>query len=177
MRLKRSRKGSIAAEQMAALMVLFLGLFFPLCNIATTFFRYGLVLQAVQNGAHVGSTAQTWTAGSSPTAVMDVVPATIINFCNSTKGLYNPIVKVRMIETDLAPGGPVNRLPDNTRLNPATQPRAGFIYSIETTLDCDIDPLVPFRGNLVPQVPAMTAPYHARITTRQLLENPDGMKT
>jgi hypothetical protein len=176
MRSTRSRKGSIAAEQMAALIVLLLGVFFPLCNIATTFFRYGLVLQAVQNGAHVGSTAQTWTAGSSPTAVMDVVPASVYNFCNATTGIHSPVVTVRMLETQLS-NGAVTRLPDNAKLNPATQPKLGFIYSIETTLECDIDPLVPFSNNLVPKVPAMTSFYHAKITTKQLLESPDGMKT
>jgi hypothetical protein len=172
MKASRSRKGSIAAEHMAALIVLFLGLFFPLCNLATCFFRYGLVLQAVHNGSHYGSKAQTWTAGTSTNAVMTVVPATVNNFVNSTKGVRNQVVRVRILETRLS-DGLVTRLADNSRL--PTPPKAGYIYSLETTVALDIDPLISFKNNLVPDVPGMTRPYRASITTRELMENPDGM--
>lgn len=175
MRFARSRKGSIAAEHMAALVVLFLGLFFPLCNIATCFYRYGLILQSVHNGAFYGATAKAWTAAGDPQAVMVVVPQTINNFCNSTKGISNPVVTYRIMETELTTGK-VTRMADFAKLNKAAgQPRAGFIYTLECTLDCDVDPLISFSNNLVPKVPAMTSPYHAKITTRQIIENPENM--
>lgn len=175
MKLARSRKGSIAAEHMAALIVLFLGLFFPLCNIATCFYRYGLILQSVHNGSFYGATAKAWTAAGDPQAVMVIVPQTIINFCNSTKGITNPIVTYRILETELATGN-VNRMADGAKLNKAAgQPQAGFIYTLECTLNCDVDPLISFKNGLVPQVPGMTSPYHAIITTRQIIENPENM--
>jgi hypothetical protein len=174
MRPSRTRNGSIAGEQLAALIVLFLGLFFPLCNIATCFYRYGLVLQAVHNGSHYGSTAKAWTTAGDASAVQVIVPQTILNFCSSTKGITNPVVTYRILETELATGK-INRMADGAGLVSPTQPKAGYLYSLETTLDCDIDPLIPFSGSLVPKVPAMTSPYHAKITTRQIIENPDNM--
>lgn len=169
----RRNNGSIAAEHMAALIVLFLGLFFPLCNLATCFYRYTLVVQAVHNAAHLGGTASSFTAGSSQHAVMDVIPRHINNFLASTRGVRNPIIKVRLIETRLSDSN-VKKLPDGQKLTPP-RPLPAHIYSVETTLECDVEPLISFKNNLVPSAPGMNAPFRASITTRELLERPQGM--
>ena len=170
----RSCKGSIAAEHTAVLVVMFMGMFFPFVNLATGGYRYALALQSVHNGAYQGSVANTWTSGSDPkgNAVMDTVPATINNFIAANTGVHNPTVKVRMLDTNINTGA-VTPLPYGSKL--PTDPVAGHIYSIECTLDCDIDPLVVLKSGFVPQVPGMTSSFHSSMTAKQLLESPGGM--
>lgn len=170
----RSRKGSIAAEHTAVIIVMIMGMFFPLVNIATSGYRYALALQAVHNGAYIGSVAASWSAGSDPkgNAVMDTVPASINNYIAANTGVHNPNVKVRMLDTDINTGT-VTPLGYGAKL-PA-DPQAGHIYSVECTLECDIDPLVVLKSGFVPQVPGMTSSYHSSMTAKQLLENPGGM--
>ena len=168
----RSSRGSIAAEHAAALIVLFLCIFFPLCNIAAMCYRYGFLVQASHNGAHAGATATTFSAGSSSAAVMDVVPATVNNFLNQLKGVSNRDLDVRLLQTRVS-DKVVTRHPDGTKLNAALP--AGNLLSIECTVTADLDPLVSFKGSMVPAVPGMTQPIRASVTSRELLENPSRM--
>jgi hypothetical protein len=170
----RSRTGSIAAEHMAALIILVLGLFFPLCNIAASAYRYTIALQSVHNGAYAGSVANSFTAGSDPKGndVQDIVPNTINTFLNANTGVHNATVKYRLLETDINTKA-VTPFAFGAKL--PYDPKAGCIYSIECDVACDIDPLVPFNGPLVPHVPGMTSAFHTQMSAKQLIENPTGM--
>lgn len=168
----RSKTGSIAAEHVAALVVLFLGLTFPLCNLATICYRYGFLSQACHNGCHAATTAATFTAGSSNNAVMDVVPAAVNKLLDAANGIKNRSLEIRIRDTKLADqtvhtGDPGKKLDD--------APATDRLYSIECTISADLDPLVTMAGGFVPSVPGLTGPMRCTVSSRGLLETPEGM--
>ncbi len=171
----RSNSGSIIAEYMAAIVVLFLVLVFPLINLTVFTYRYNLVVAAVHNAAHLGATAPTFsTAG---TGALAVAQNSVAAFLPTVQGVKLVSTQARIKIADTATQG-VSNNGMNTKLSAPADPQLN-IYSIEVLTTATISPLMPLSNGIpnafVPNVPGVTSPVTQTISAQELVENVRGL--
>src|SRR5437870_8765907 len=98
-KLERTMGGAIVAEYLATLTVIFLGLCFPLIDLATVAYRCNFLVQAVHSAVHAGAVAETFSSGSSSNAAMDATAALFNKWTSKTKGISNARLLVRINAT------------------------------------------------------------------------------
>lgn len=155
------------ADTPMALWLLFLGLTFPLIDLATVTMRYTFVLAAARDGVFAGSRENTYTLAK------NAVSTAVINTSKSFTGIKNVTTSnVNIVITDKA-SKTVSRQPSKLTA-PAT---SANIYQIEAVVDADIDPFINMQGvgGILPSVPGITTPAHTTVVCREYFENPQGL--
>lgn len=182
-------------EMPVALTVFFIFLAFPLIDLATIALRTATVYLAVYNAAHDAARAATF-QGPAPTNSADPPFA---------KGTAIQIARDKALETkaaclagtDFGPDdvkvrivcSPLNKPPDpdrpnqgpkvefvqadNQRLSKKIDP--DFVYSIEVTINAQVQPLFTLSSGLFGNVPGLTVPIPVSATARQFSENSEGL--
>jgi hypothetical protein len=169
----RSSRGSFAAENAAVMIVIFLGLMFPLLNLATSTYRFNMACGAAKAGAHAGATSST-VSDPAKGAVYNV-PATVHNYLDNAKGIKNVTVKFRVNQSTIAPPPTVTHNGWGQKLSVPPDPDT-FIYSTEVVIDCDVYPVMTMPKNgLIPLVPGLTGPSHQTVSAQEVVEAISGL--
>lgn len=167
----RRSAGSFLAEYAGVIVIVLLALTFPLLNLATSSYRYNMLVSAVHKAAFDSSTAPTFTGS---TGVAGVVPATMNNYLQNAKGISNFNVKYRINESDIKTATVTHHGWGQKLSSPADDTKT--IYSIEVVVDADISPLVTMAAaGFVPAVPGLTGPSHVVVASQQMTENSAGL--
>lgn len=167
LRRRRSRKGSTMADTPVTLWLLFLGLTFPLMDLASITMRYTFLLAAARDGAFAGSREQTYTLADA------ALKAKIAQTASSFTGITVNSVTTNVVTTNLATKA-VARQPNKLAApaNPSTN-----LYQIEAQVQGTIQPFINMGGvgGILPNVPGITAPVTTSVTCREYFENPQGL--
>jgi hypothetical protein len=166
----RSKTGSIALEYVAALVILFLVLCFPLMNLATVTYKYNLVVAAVHTATNRAAKADTFSGTGN--AIAALVPATVSNFLNNVKGVQVQQIDYRINESDPTTTT-VTHYPMRTRLS--TVPDVRHIYCVETIVAARVDPLIYINVGFIPSIPGLTGPASYTVASQEIVENVTGL--
>jgi hypothetical protein len=169
---RRRSSGSFIAENTAVLVIIILGMTFPLINLATSTYRYNMICGAAKAGAHSGATASTFTNVTTGAAAL--IPATINNYLGQARGIHNVTMNWRINQSSIATQA-VTLGSWKTKLAANADP-SKFIYSIEVVIDADVDPLVTMAGSgIVPNVPGLTGQTHQSSAAQEVVETITGL--
>lgn len=169
---QRSRKGSLIAEYPGILFLLFIGLTFPLLNLATITIRYCFLVMAAHEAAYQAALAKTFLNDVSATdrSAINVSNAVAQSVATSFDG-----VKVTNINTRIAVSDVATQLVTRTAtklLIPADTSK--FVYMIESELNAEVQPFMTlpvFFSN----IPGLTGPMIISVCARKVCENPQGL--
>jgi Flp pilus assembly protein TadG len=167
MRSTRNRQGSTMADTPIALWLLFLGLMFPLMDLASITMRYTFLLAAARDGAFAGSREQTFTLADA------ALKAKINQTAASFTGITVNNITTNVVTTNISSKA-VTRQP--TKLAAPANPTTN-LYQIEAQVQGTIEPFINMGGitSIVPNVPGVTAPVTTSVTCREYFENPQGL--
>lgn len=169
---KSRERGILACELAPVIMVLFFFFVFPMLNLGMLAARYALAMTACREAAHQAAVAYTFETGtaSRPSAIEAAKAAVAIATAKFT-GIKVISQDVDIITTDILTQA-TNRYTDKLTTPANTQQN---IYSLETTLVCDLEPLITFNSPFLGAIPGVTAPYTVRLFAREYAENPQGL--
>ena len=181
----RTSSGSIIAEYIPILFVLFFLLFFPFLNLATSLLRYSVLVAAAHEAANAASHATFFlnnTSGDhSKTTAAQISNDTALNFISSLNGntphaivVGSGGIQTRIIQIESR--APFTKVvyPYGQRLN-APADTNSFVYCIEVRITANINPLIPMTAINFLNVPGLTDSYIATVTAREYAENPQGL--
>lgn len=163
----RSRRGSTMADTPITLWLLFLGLTFPLMDLASVTMRYTFLLAAARDGAFAGSREQSFTLADA--AMKAKINQTAASFTGITINNIATNIVITNIGTKAVTRQSVKlAAPANTSTN---------LYQIEAQVQGTIEPFINMGGlnSIVPNVPGVTAPVTTSVTCREYFENPQGL--
>ena len=186
MRLK-SCHGSFIAENTAVMVLILLGLIFPLINLATSTYRYNMVYGAAKAAAHAASSAPTFT-GTAPSTggstaggpsslgpgMAQVVPSMVNNYLQNARGIQNVKTNYRINQATIATQA-VTHTPWATKLSIPPDPQT-YMYSVEVNVQADVYPLVTMSATgIIPNVPGLTGPTHQNVSAQEVVETVSGL--
>lgn len=168
----RIRRGNFIAEMPPVLLILFFLFVFPLINLGTVALRYALLITACRDGAHVAATSYTFQASSpgKPSA-LEATPLAVNSLAARFSGINITNIDVDILTTNIfsqAVTRSANKLPDpaNTQSN---------IYSLETIVTANLDPLIQYDAPFVVSIPGLTKPWTTEVRAREYAENAQGL--
>lgn len=170
---KRNCRGSVIAETPGALWLLFVLFLVPFIDLATVMLRYTFVVSASRDAAHAASKAKTFSANLSTTDLSARNAADTTG--RQTAAAFSEItvssVTTAIVSTDLSTQV-VTR-----RSTPLTAPAdtSLYLYEYETTVSGQINPLITFTVGPFPSIPGLSAPVAVAVTSREFVENPQGL--
>lgn len=155
-----------------ALCVLFIFLCFPLLTLGAETIRYGFLLAASRDAAHMAAAARTFQTNSSSTDLSACNVAsgqaalTASKFSNVTISSVTTNIVIIAISTNAV----------TRQSTPLTAPAdtTNNLYGIEVVLHGTIAPLIPGNPNF-PQIPGLSGPITLTITSQEICENPQGL--
>ena len=169
---KRTDRGSIAAEYVAALVVFFLFITFPTIDLATIAYRYTLMSQITKECAHTAAISDSWTsAGSTNDALTNADRVWQKWKAEDSYAIKNATMQMRINSTDITTKA-VTHGAWNAKL-PAVPP-AGVICTIECNVAGDVNPLLYMQGSPI-NIPGVTSPMHFDLSSQELSENLSGL--
>lgn len=163
----RRARGSTMADTPVTLWLLFLGLTFPLMDLASITMRYTFLLAAARDGAFAGSREQTYTLADA--ALKAKIAQTAASFTGITvTGVTTNIVTVNLASKAVSRTPAKLAAPANPSVN---------LYQIEARVAGTIQPFINMGGvgGILPNVPGITAPVQTSVTCREYFENPQGL--
>jgi hypothetical protein len=177
---RRTPAGGFIAEHVAVVLVLFLALTFPLLNMTTLAFRYGLLVTAVWAAARDGSLASTIDVDNEgnfdPQSVSAVVPQTVQRCLDRATGISVLPARIfwRITAANIEDGaiqqGEWNANPFTSSGGAwATPDSTKVVYSLECRVVADVNPIVVITGPLVPAVPGLTQAVTYDVSTQAVL--------
>lgn len=166
----RSRKAMITAELPIILWILFIGIAFPVLDLATTFLRISFLYAGVHYASISAARAGSFSAplDGKPSA-QDETASKLNQIQKLFTGLSvaNVNTAIVVIKNDT-----LAKSSQNVPLAlPADQ--SANTYQIEVAADCSADPLFPIP--LPIKVSGLNAPLTMHIAARQYCENPQGL--
>jgi len=169
---KSRQRGTLACELAPVIMVLFFLFVFPMINLGMLAARYALAMTACREAAHQAAVAYTFETGtaSRPSAI-DAAKAAVTVTTAKFTGIKVKSQDVDIIESNILTQA-TNRYTDKLKTPANTQQN---IYSLETTLVCDLEPLITFKSPFLSALPGLTVPYTVRLFAREYAENPQGL--
>ncbi len=171
--MSRKKHGSLIVDAPLALWILFVLITIPMIDLAAVMIRYTFLVAASRDAASAASKAKSFLADISSTEKSAVNLA--VTTANRTASSFAEVtinqVNTRIVITDLASLAVSRRnaplaSPADTDLN---------LYEIETLVDGQVNPLIPFTSGLLPGVPGLSAPIRVSVVSRQFVENPQGL--
>lgn len=169
---RRKERGGSLAELVPAIFVIFLVFFFPLINYGTIALRYALLTYVCRETTSACATAHSFTSGSTnrPSSQQIALP-TALEFAGRFSGIIVRSVQVSIITVDRTTlSVTVTR---NKLTSPAnTQTKS---YFIESSVTADLEPLSEYRVSLFLGIPGLTCPWQTSVSTRQVVESPEGL--
>lgn len=147
---KRNSKGSQLAELPAALILLLLGIAFPLIIMASVFYKVYLFQCIIKNGAQVGATQVDLTTATSSAST----------YCTTHKpaGVDVNVPTVSLVQRDV-----------NYNNNSGAQTYRA--YFLQVTASGTVAPLVQMGSLFGIQVPGLTGPMNLTATQAVYFEN------
>lgn len=148
------------------LLVLFLGLFFPLLDLASIGIGHNHLFNAARGASERAGRANTFTEGK------DVARAFVDSEVRAFGGLKVHSVRVDLLEANGGAGSAQGYVVKQGPL-PDDYDTSGKIYQVQVGLDGTVAPLlmVPFPLD----VPGLTAPLPVHTVSRNFVENVDGL--
>lgn len=182
----RRRRGEVLPEMPIVLWVIFMFLFFPLLNLATSTVRAYFIRQNVLEAAHRGSKAMTYIAPtpassddpSGQPSARDMVVQCMADFTASGFGQggcsYSGPAELRIVRIQTATGNETT-YPVDTPLGAADIDPAGSTYYLEVTANAQANPFLPYSGPVGNNIPGLTGPMPVQVTSREMFENVSGL--
>jgi Flp pilus assembly protein TadG len=149
---KRNSKGSQLAELPAAIILLLLGIAFPLIIMASMFYKVYMFQAIIKDGAQIGSQQQDFTTASS-------VASTYLT-THRPAGVTVAAPTVTLIQRNIT---------YNTG-SPAT-PHTYAAYFLQVTSTGSLSPLVQMGSFFGMQIPGLTGPFTLQATQAVYFEN------
>lgn len=167
----RSNSGSVA-EMAPVLFVIFFLFVIPMINIGCLATRYALAMTACREAAHQAAVAYTFQTGSAgrPSA-MDACDQAILNTVAKFSGITVASKDLDIIATNINTQA-INRYPGKLTSPANTQTD---VFSLETNMVVDLDPLIAYNGPFLSNIPGLTGPYRVNLYAREYAENPQGL--
>jgi Flp pilus assembly protein TadG len=162
----RKSRGSTMADTPVTLWLLFLGLTFPLMDLASITMRYTFLLAAARDGAFVGSREQSFTLADA--ALKAKVAATAATFTGITVNTVKSSICIVNIGSKAVTRQSTKlAAPANTAQN---------LYQLECNVTGTIQPFIDMSStSIIPSVPGVTAPVQTSVSCREYFENPQGL--
>jgi len=169
----RKQSGYVIAENASAIIVLFLGLLFPLIDLATAGLRYSLLMKAVHDGAHASLSCLSFSSGSSPSAVLDIVPVQITKSLLGVSGVTNTTTTVQIISSRISDGAVIVNTPNQKLSAPADT--LNYLYANQVTVKAQLAPFITYTAPFLPSIPTLNAPFTTSISCQEISDNPQGL--
>jgi Flp pilus assembly protein TadG len=168
-KMRHRKSGSFIAETPAILWVLFILVVFPMVDAATVALRYTFVLTASREAAMAASRAKTYMVNSSLSdlSASNAASATAYNVGSQFTGIKVTDVDTRIVSTNLSTQATTRQ--ETVLTTPADTDNN--LYSYETTITADVQPLVTLGSNVFGHLPGLTAPINVKVTSRKICEN------
>lgn len=182
----RHTRGETLPEMPIVLWVIFMFLFFPLLNLATSTVRAYFMRQNVLECAHRGAKANTYILptpvssddpAGSPSA-QQLVQQCMNDFTTSGFGQggcqYIGTPDLRIVRINTASGAETV-YPINTPLSSAEIDPSGSTYYLEVSANGRANPFLPYTGPVGGNIPGLTGPMDVQVTGREMFENVSGL--
>ena len=154
------------------LCVLFVFLCFPLLTLGAVTIRYGFLLAASRDAAHMAAAARTFQTNSSTSDLSACNVAS--GQASLTAGKFTGVT-VSNVSTNIVTIALSNNSVSK-RTTPLTSPAdtTNNIYGIEVSVTGTIAPLIAGNPNF-PRVPGLSGPMTVTISSQEICENPQGL--
>jgi hypothetical protein len=178
----RNYAGSIIAEYMPVIMVLFFALFFPFLNLATSLLRYSILVAAAHDAANAAGHAYFFLdnsqAGLGKPASLTLANETAQRFVQALNGATPNAIRINTVRTRIIRSLKTAPYTTNTfnfgeKLTAAANTDQ-FIYCLEVSINANINPLMRMDGPFF-RIPGLTAPIVTTVNAREFAENPQGL--
>jgi Flp pilus assembly protein TadG len=168
----RNASGQAMLDLPWTLCVLFIFLCFPLLTLGAETIRYGFLLAASRDAAHMAAAARTFQTNSS---------SSDLSACNVASGQAALTaskftnVTVNSVTTNIV----IIALSNNAvtrRSTPLSAPAdtTNNLYGIEVVVNGTIAPLIAGNPNF-PRIPGLSGPITLSVTSQEISENPQGL--
>jgi hypothetical protein len=165
--------GSVIAEYVPAIVVLFLFFIFPFVNLVTSCLRYTLLMHALHDTTIATAQCTTFSSGSGPQAVMDVAPKVLAETLGKFTGFNNVKVHCRVVSSTLSSSPTSTYTLWDTPL-PVAADASKFAYCVEVDISADIDPLL--TSSTISWLPGIASPIQdVHVVGREIAESPEGL--
>ncbi len=170
---KRRCRGSSIVELPVALWVLFVLFTVPFIDLATVLIRYTFMVSASRDAAHAAGKAKSYLSNLTAT---DLSAANLADSAaRTTAAAFSEItvtnVTTRILSTDLTTQAVTSR----TTPLPAPADTSLALYEYETTVSGQVNPLITFNAGPFPGIPGLSSPVSVSVTSREFVENPQGL--
>jgi len=170
---KRRLRGTSIAELPLAMWVIFIGIGMPLLSLTLITVRYGMFVEAARQAADVACSTQTYGAGSG--AVYSAY-----NTASSIAAVFPGVnmydCKCWIIVTPLYGSGPAQVIGPNTPLTTPADPSQN-LYQIRVDLKGYIQPILAMPLPEFINIPGLSIPIDAQVSSTRVFENPPGLSS
>lgn len=169
---RSNQSGSSLLEIPLSIWLTIVVLFMPMLALASITLRCTLANIVVQEAVHAAAKARTFKQASPEGSSAAQIAENLFQEQKKTfSGLNIGPLDLDVLSIKVS-DGTVSRSEEQL-LIPADSAR--FVYQIEGTAPCVIDPIFPVQAEIFKQIPGLTAPMKIQFSARQMFENTQGL--
>ncbi|HEY9712438.1 MAG TPA: hypothetical protein V6C72_03150 [Chroococcales cyanobacterium] len=178
----KRRRGNTIAEMPLGMLLIFLGIGFPMLLGCAIGYKVMLVYYAIRDACTHGAKCGSWSDRLNPVTNQNTlgVPNEVAFVINKDLGFYKnvvstsptPIITCTIWQQPI--GGGAGSTVSNTTLSNADETK--FNYSLQVQYDCQIEPFL-YKGwnGWMGKVPGLSAPFPMSVRYQTYCENPKGL--